>query len=670
MKAPVKKMVWRLPVYMVLILTNLFSFFSAKAQNIDAAIAAFAEAYSPERAYFHYDKSAYSAGETIWYRAYLLNEIIPADESKTLYIDWIDDKGKLLLHAVSPLLDAMTNGQFEIPAEYKGKLIYVRAYTKWMLNFDSAFIYNKAIPILTKETTTGQKIAATPAIQFFPEGGDIIAGLSNKIAFKANDQWGRPVTVKGIITGNKNKIEDSIRTVHDGMGYFFLTPESGVSYSAKWKDEKGVERTTALPKIKNSGASLQIAIEETNRIFSVSCTPDIVSSNDTIHLVGTLYQHEVFRVARATAIPIKGTIPTSNLPSGILTITLFDKNWKPLAERITYINNNEYNFQPEMEVQRWGLNKRAKNELKITVPDSLIANLSIAVTDAGIGVDSSNNIVSHLMLSSELKGEIYNPAYYFLNAKPNVADHLDLVMLTHGWRRFKWDQVLSGKIPKPAYPKDTSYITLSGKVQGVLPGQIGRDASVLLMVKQVDTDGKMLLVPVEPNGTFNDPATIIFDTAQVYYSFQKPAELKGASVQFMTNRLPAPTLNPSAFIKPHGLSPDTTGNYRQFILAEEANSLDEMLKVKTLENVTVKSKGKTTVQLMDERYSSGMFSGGDGYQFDLANDPFAVSSMNIFFYLQGKVPGLTINTGSQPPTLSWRGGTPQLYLDQTPIDPS
>src|SRR5688500_12165478 len=250
MKAPVKKMVWRLPVYMVLILTNLFSFFSAKAQNIDAAIAAFAEAYSPERAYFHYDKSAYSAGETIWYRAYLLNEIIPADESKTLYIDWIDDKGKLLLHAVSPLLDAMTNGQFEIPAEYKGKLIYVRAYTKWMLNFDSAFIYNKAIPILTKETTTGQKIAATPAIQFFPEGGDIIAGLSNKIAFKANDQWGRPVTVKGIITGNKNKIEDSIRTVHDGMGYFFLTPESGVSYSAKWKDEKGVERTTALPKIK------------------------------------------------------------------------------------------------------------------------------------------------------------------------------------------------------------------------------------------------------------------------------------------------------------------------------------------------------------------------------------------------------------------------------------
>ena len=171
MKAPVKKMVWRLPVYIVLILTNLFSFFSVKAQNIDAAIAAYAEAYSPERAYIHYDKSAYSAGETIWFRAYLMNEIIPADESKTLYIDWIDDKGKLMLHAVSPLLDAMTNGQFEIPAEYKGKLIYVRAYTKWMLNFDSAFIYNKAIPILTKETTHRSKNRRYACHPVFPGRG-------------------------------------------------------------------------------------------------------------------------------------------------------------------------------------------------------------------------------------------------------------------------------------------------------------------------------------------------------------------------------------------------------------------------------------------------------------------------------------------------------------------
>lgn len=658
--------------YTIILICITSNFYSTKAQTIDANIESYARLYSPERVYIHYDKSAYSTGETIWFKAYMMNEVVPADESKTLYIDWIDDKGNLLLHAVSPLVEAVTNGQFEIPVEYKGKSLHVRAYTKWMLNFDSAFIYNKEIPVLTKEKTAADsKNKIIPSIRFFPEGGDIIAGIPNKIAFKANDQWGRPVKVKGIVVNSQGKTEDKINTIHDGMGYFFLTPKNGITYTVKWKDEKDVEHNTVLPKIKPDGAALQISVAGTNRIFSVVCSPGMINAMDTVHLVGTIYQHPVFKIARATgSTPIKGSIPTTGLPSGIMTITLFDKHWNPLAERITYINNNEYSFQPEMEVQRWGLNKRARNEIKITVPDSLMANLSIAVTDAGIGTDSSNNIISHLMLSSELKGQVYNPAWYFSNNTDSINQHLDLVMLTHGWRRFKWDDIVSGKINPPLYAKDTSYITLSGKILGVLPGQINRDASVLLMVKQKDKEGQMILAPVESNGTFNDPTAIIFDTAQVYYSFQKAKELKDASIQFMTGRLPAPSLNPSAFYKPYGLVPDTSGNYRQLMLANEANSLAEMMKVKTLENVTVKSKGKSPTQLLEEKYASGLFSGGDGYQFDLVNDPFASSALNIFTYLQGKVAGLQVNASGANPSMQWRGGSPQLYLDQTPVDAS
>ena len=667
-----KKMADILRNYPIILICIVSNFYSAKAQMIDATIESYANQYSPERIYIHYDKSGYSAGETIWFKAYMMSEVIPADESKTLYIDWIDDKGNLLVHAVSPMVEAVTNGQFEIPAEYKGKSLHVRAYTKWMLNFDSAFLYNKEIPVLTKDRTAADtKTKAIPSIFFFPEGGDIIAGISNKIAFKANDQWGRPVKVKGIVVNSQGKTEDNINTIHDGMGYFFLTPKNGVSYTVKWKDERGVEHTTALPKTQTDGAAIQVDLSGTNRIFSVTCSPGIISTMDTVHLIGTLYQHTVFKIARATgSSPIKGSIPTAGLPSGIMTITLFDKNWNPLSERITYINNNDYSFQPQMEVQRWGLNKRARNEIKITVPDSLVANLSIAITDAGIGTDSSSNIISHLMLSSELKGQVYNPAYYFSNNSDSANHHLDLVMLTHGWRRFKWDEIVRGKINPPLYAKDTSYITLSGKVLGVLPGQINQDASVLLMIRQKDKEGQMILAPVEANGTFNDPGTIIFDTAQVYYSFQKAKELKDASIQFMTERLPAPSLNPSNFYKPYGLAPDTTGNYRQFMLADEANSLAEMMKIKTLENVTVKSKGKSQTQLLEEKYASGLFSGGDGYQFDLVNDPFASSALNIFSYLQGKVAGLQINNSGANPSLQWRGGSPQLYLDQTPVDAS
>ena len=206
-----------------------------------------------------------------------------------------------------------------------------------------------------------------------------------------------------------------------------------------------------------------------------------------------------------------------------MTITVFDKYWKALAERITYVDNEEYLFQPEMEVQRWGLNKRARNEIKITVPDSLVASLSVSVTDAAIGTDSSNNIISHLLLTSELKGDVYNPAYYFSNRSDSVSQKLDLVMLTHGWRRFKWEEVVAGKIPKLKFERDTAYLSLSGKVYGVLPGQILPGTDIILLVKQKDAQGGFILVPLKPDGSFSDPSVVIFDTAHIYYQF---AEIK------------------------------------------------------------------------------------------------------------------------------------------------
>lgn len=641
---------------------------TAAAQDIDKGIALYAEKYNPERTYLHYDKSAYSAGDTIWFKAYMMTELYPSGESKTLYTDWIDDKGNVLQHATSPIVDAATNGQFGIPSDYKGSYIHVRAYTKWMLNFDSAFVYNKTIRILKHTGQPVAKVAPVPSITFFPEGGEAIAGITNKIAFKANDQFGKPVKVRGVVTGSDGKVIDSIKTMHDGMGFFFLTPQAGAVYTAKWKDERNVERTTALPVAKAEGVALQVVVAGNSRFLSVRYSPDIAAASDTLHIVGTMHQHQAFRIARSSNVPvIKATIPVQQLPSGILTLTVFDKNWKPLAERITYVNNEEYRFQPGMEVQHWGLSKRARNEIKITVPDSLIANLSIAVTDAAIGADSGNHIISGLLLSSELKGEIYKPAYYFSDTSNTVAQHLDLVMLTHGWRRYRWDDVIAGKLPKLKFERDTSYMSLSGKVYGVTPGQMGTNAELILIVKQKDGKGNFMLVPVKPDGTFKDPGAIIFDTAHVHYQFQKGKGPQNATVQFMLERLPAPTITgpvPNASI----LWTDTTGAYRQWLLADETNDLANRLRIKTLENVTVRSKGKTPVQLMDEKYTSGLFKGGDGYQFDLLNDPFANSAMNIFTYLQGKVAGLQINTASNPPSLQWRGGAPQLYLDEVPAD--
>jgi len=647
----------------------LFLFPNTNAQNIDSTIERYGNDFGQEKAYLHYDKSTYATGETIWYKAYLMNGIYPADDSKTFYVDWSDEKGKLISHSIIPVVYATAAGAFDIPADYPGKYIHVKAYTKWMLNFDTAFLYNKDIRILSKtNTTTSSKTAQIPHLQFFPEGGDAVEGVTNKIAFKANDQWGRPIKIKGIVENNKGVKIDSLRAIHDGMGYFYIFPQPGESFSAKWKDQKGTEHFTELPVIKHTGVSMQVVISENRRSFFVNAAPDVASTLGDIHLIGTMNQHEVFKLTKdISSGVIKGIIPTENLPTGILTITAFDGQWRPLSERITYINNQEYLFNAEMNVEHWGLNKRARDEISITVPDSLAASFSIAVTDNSIDTDSSDNIISHLLLTGDLRGQVYDPAYYFSNNSDTMNQQLDLVMLTHGWRRFKWEDVTAGKLPKIIYPKDTSYLNLSGKIYGALPSQLRDAGSIVVLMRHEKKENKMAVIPIQPNGAFTDPSIILFDTTSVYYQLPKSKGLGDASVQFMENRLPPFSTNTAATGFYNNQLSDTAGNYRHLQLADQEKDLANFYKAKVLEDVVVTAKTKKPVEILDEKYTSGLFSGGDAYQFDLLDDPSAVGAISIFNYLQGRVPGLQITT-STPPSLQWRGGTPQIYLDEMPAD--
>lgn len=658
---------------LIFCLAAVFSFFSAVAQNIDSTLAKYNSHYQAQKVWLHYDKQVYHSGETIWFKAYLMEGLYPANETKNLYVDWVADNGEVLWHTVSPVVEASTSGQFDIPENFNGNFIHVRAYTKWMLNFDTAFLYKRDIRVFSKTATARQNAKPAPAatLQFFAEGGDAIAGVTNKIAFKAVDQWGAPVKVKGTIRDNKGAVIDSFHSVHDGMGTFFLLPQEGLSYTARWKDEKGSEHTTALPTAKSSGVSMQISIDGTKRYISLQSSNNLPGNLKLVHIIGTINQGEAFKTdaSFASGNSVRKLIPTESLPSGILTITLFDAAWNAIAERITFINNHEYVFQPQFEVQHWGLNKRARNEIQITVPDSLGgANLSISVTDAGIERDTTGNIISHFLLTSDIKGSVHNPAYYFANNEDSTVQNLDLVMLTNGWRRFKWEDVVKGKLPAITYPRDSSYLTLSGQVYGVSKSLLTGKESVLLLIKEKDSANKMMLMPLNSNGTFNDPGFIFFDTLKVYY--QLKSKLFGsAEAKFMTGRLPAPNYLAASknFITLNPLI-DTAGNYRHSLLAAEALSLQNLDKGKMMENVTVTAKTKPPLQVMDEKYARGLFSGSDAYQFDLANDPSAAGRTDIFSYLQGRVAGLQITTGQGTPSLSWRGSTPQLYLDEMPID--
>ena len=244
-------------------------------------------------------------------------------------------------------------------------------------------------------------------------------------------------------------------------------------------------------------------------------------------------------------------------------------------------------------------------------------------------------------------------------------------MLTHGWRRFNWDNVAKGYFSQRLITKkDTSYLTLSGKIYGATTSQLRDAANIVLMINNADRGKQMLALPVSPSGVFNDPNYLLFDTANIYYQLSKASGISDVSVKFMEGRLPPLQNNIAATGSYYSKFFDTAGNARHLALVNELNELLVKYKGKVLETVKINVKTKSPVEVLDEKYTSGLFTGGDGYQFDLLTDPRASASTSIFNYLQGQVAGLQISTAGNTPTLQWRGGAPALFLDEIPSDAS
>lgn len=642
--------------------------------SVKDAITTLADNFPQEKIYLHYDKPAYAPGETIWFKAYLMEGANMDDISKTLYIDFIDESGRLLKHCVQAIYQSSASGDYSLPVEFKDRVVYVKAYTRWMLNFDSSFLYRKAIPVVqTKPSLKTNTTALKASIKFLPEGGDLIEGIESKVAFKAVGADGRPVAVHGIVTDKNGTQVAEFTSLHDGMGFFNLTPNAGETYTAKWKDAQNNNYQTNLPEAKQSGATLAITVQAQSRGFKIQRSENSPGNFKKIYIAATMNQHLVYFAAANLQdnFITGGSIPVSEIPSGILRITLFDSNWVAFAERISFINNDDYHFEPEVGFSELGLGKRKSNTLVISVPDTIIANLSVAVTDAGIGIDSSDNITSRLLLTADLKGTIYNPSYYFKNNSDTLQQQLDLVMLTNGWRRINWQDVVNNKMPAIKYQNDTDYLKISGKVFGASETDLRQGAFILMMLdNKKDTVRKVQQAFIQSDATFSLPDYLLIDTTKAFYKVAGNAGLSNTSAVTFNTSMPANKVSEIDTVHATSFSDTATENYRRR-LAEEQERLFKLQQGTTLQSVTVTTRVKSPVEILDEKYASALFSGGDAYQFDVLNDPFSKGTPSVFTYLQGRVAGLTISVPSgmdATPSVSWRGGTPDFYLDEMPVD--
>ncbi len=642
------------------------------AQQIDSTLANYANNYQQEKIHIHFDKSAYNKGESIYFKSYILAGSDLSDYSKNFYVDWFDENGKLIKNTVFPIYESSARGMFAIPDNYVGRLLHVRAYTTWMLNFDTAFLFNKDI-LVDQPTIKSKIIAVKPSssIQFFPEGGDLIDGITSKVAFMAVNQFGQPVKVSGVIKNSKNEALDSFAAQHDGMGSVPITGNAKEIYTAYWSDAWGNNYTTVLPATKQGGVTMTVLPLTNEAVLSVNKSENLGENFNQINVVATMNQQEVYRAKMNMSVKkmITVHVPTDKLPTGVLQVTLFDANWLPLAERVIFINNHQHQFEIEARATTKGFDFKQKNTIEITVPDSIGSNLSVSVTDAGLFNDTTTNIFSDLLLASDIKGYIHNPAYYFKENNDSIAQNLDLVMLTHGWRRYKWDEIVLGKMPSLHYQKDSDYLEIKGKVfGGTKKIQQGQTLNLILLTKD-STKQLLPTIPVSSDGIFLIRGVVFYDTIKVYYQFNGNKSLTNRTdVKFQNGLLQPPFTKMPALVasSSHVWANlvDSSLQRNRYFNVQQAE-VTKKYNATMLANVTVRGRIKTPAQILDEKYTSGLFAGGDSHDFDVINDPFAISSQNVFMYLQGKVAGLQINYGGNGGiSMTWRGARPALFLDE------
>ncbi len=662
-----------LPIFLILLFSRLF----VQGQKPDDLLNSWSEKSPIEKVYLHFDRDNYLAGETVWFKAYLYSDFYPDTISTTLYVELLNAASVTVSAKALPVIFGNTNGQFELPDSLATGNYYIRAFSPTMLNHATELLFQRSIYVQGKNNTAifnpGKK---TKRIDFFPESGNFVAGLPNTIAFKIKDENGLPLNLSGIV---KNENGDSLAeftSYHDGMGIFDINPSKQVKYYVSLKDDLSFTKYF-LPDVSVSGIVFRLLPKPQGRYFELYQQPGDLSLKPD-YMIGQMQHHVVFKMKLdGEKNDINGFINTQQLNSGVLQVTIFNKQGMPLAERLSFIDNKEYLQKAEVIIDTVNFSEKGRNSFTVSFPDTVGGSFSVAITDPNYSIESvrKENIISNLLLTSDLKGYIYNPAYYFSADPDSALNAVDMLMMTHGWRRFKWTELASRSVAPLQY-RDPGYITITGKVniRDTKKPLSQKQLFLLLNPLEDSLNSSMQFMETDAQGKFRLDSLIFFGKTRFFVSDMQGNKNKWLDIYPDADSVKT-YFDLSTDIK-HFLLPTVAGVNP--ITSRLAYDYESVLKAKgeMLEGVTVKTKKKSAVQELEERYASGLFSGLTEKTIDLVNTNEKVYQNNIFDYIQGRVSGIRVerNAGSYElfyrQRLSLTGGPiPMvLYLDEMQTD--
>ena len=402
--------------------------------------------------YLFPSKEIVETGEDLFFKAYLMDRQTMAlsERSRTLYLEIRSERDSLVWSEKYPVFGGRGDGHIYIGDNWPQGEYFLEGYAKSSFTADSTEALRprrirvvervnqmEGIKELAFKQDSIQRATSKHRFDLFPEGGDLIDGVTSAVAFKASYGGGFPEEVSGKVLEDGQEIAD-IFCIHDGMGRFLVTPCLGKSYQAVLDDG----RIIPFPEIKRNGLSLRVIRNNPNGVDILVSAPDSIPREFSI-------------LARLHGIPCSGAqgtvkgrqavrLPNDLFPlQGIVELTLMDGNGSPVAERLVYVNPEQrLNITATTDKERYALRDTGKVHVRVTdaAGNPVRAELAVSIFDKTyLYLPGHEDILSHAYLSEQIRGDIFNPTYYFDERNGDRLQALDLLLMTQGWRRYVRD---------------------------------------------------------------------------------------------------------------------------------------------------------------------------------------------------------------------------------------
>lgn len=634
----------------LLVFPLLLLFMKSNAQLINElqqGFDSYHQNYLQEKVFVHTDKDVYLSGEIIWFKVYCLNgnDHKPLNLSKVIYVDILDEHQNPVLQTKISMQGGMGSGSIYIPVSSKNGNYKFRAYTNWMKNFSPDLYFEKKIVFINPLRIPDPQVVNTITnynIQFFPEGGNLVRGITTKVAFKAVDLSGKGINVSGAVLDSRNDTVARFKSLKFGMGNFSFTPVANMVYRAV-VNYAGTAITKDLPKINNQGYAMTLVDNGSDQLSVTVKSAGVTDGN--IYLFAHSRQ-SVKSIQKASMSNGAAQFLLSKriLGEGISHLTIFDESKQPVSERLFFKKPvQQLLINATTDLHQYGL--RQKVNMNIAAIDQAGKNLNTDFSMAVYRVDSLQglddlNIYNYLWLNSELKGKIESPDYYFGITNEETTEAVDNLMLSQGWRRFQWTNVFEHKPASFSFLPEYRGHIITAKITNIsdqapakniltylgVPGK-----RVQLYTAMSDSSGHLKYDAKD----FYGPNEIIIQDNPLMDSTYHIDVLSPFSDQYTTSALPPFSIHPTTIhaIEEHSLGMQvlniySLNNIKKFyspvvdssaFYGKPSNSykLDDFTRFTTMEedlreyvkeDNIVKSRGKFHIKVLTER---GFLEGGD-----------------------------------------------------------